>query len=715
METLVFSSTDIVYKQTLKDIKVLSYDYPIINDISNEFEKRFKDHICAIYNNAPVFFKRVFMNTQNGFKKYQKYYFLLFLIKYCESHEVNSSYKSWTSSRQYDSVEYLLKDPYPNELYNVDYEEIYNKLIFPNDFRLSIMKDIKENVVKHEKRISEETIPSVVVELASNYLELKDDGKNHLMFDYSRMTNSFGAISIDKQESLNTVFNKYSNITLNSFTLSPHIYNHLEKYNNVYVVFPTINGNAGIVSGISNAVGGASFCGRFEKDNDKLKFIPSIRSISYAKKSCSVKTLRFYITTNTNEVIPYKNIQHLKRNEIINIPFTVNSVGDTVAIHTNHMEFKYSLKNKVIRAIPKETSNSCSYVIKRRCNYAMCAGADNILCRFDSEHSYDDLSSFTMSQLFSNIAGYHIAGDKSKAYNLSLKKLTPTYYIIKNDVDAGSAIYNHYVTTSNIIKESIGFESYAKGVLCSYGESRKLEGGLPFVKYLLSVADACVIYKEFPTYFEVVSINELPKDPYGLHLRILMYSKKVIDNIQNTNEIVDSEYYKLHICNTNEFIFVKLNEKFMLNPDGEIYTLSNDGSVYAVDSPKTYALYIANENDVYEVESYEYSNIGDDFPIFNVGESIIKLRLTGETVFDENIKYEIYKNDLPYVQFKSMCSDDRVYAYRIHETDESYVCRSNNGMCISNRKCEYTFDKALNQKYLTVSSDADAYMVLTLS
>ena len=726
MENLVFSSTDIVYKQTLKDIKVLDYSPAVLSAIDNTFDTRFKAHVHAIYTNAPLFFKQEFMNTSNGFLLYQKYYFLLFLIDYANNHNISSEYKEWAASRKYESIEYLMKDPYPNERYNINYTDVYRKLIFPNDLQLSIIKDIKQSVMRTES-YHEETLSSLAIDLTGNYLELKSD--THLVFDYSKFTDNFRAITMlgrlnyhdsygrdARSETIETLFNKYDSITLESLTLSPYIYDHLENYYNVYVVFNSINCSSGIVSGANNVGGSVIFSGRFTLENGRLRFVPKIRTISYIKNSCTVKSLRFYITTDTDEVIPFNNIQRLSRSDIFNIPFIVAPEGDSVNIHSNNLELKYSLSENVIRAIPDVNSNCCNYVLKRKCNYAMCGGADKIVCRFDSENNYGDLSEFTMSQLFSTIAGYHMIGDKANIYELTLRKITPTYYIVKNIVDNDSAIYNYYKTYSNIVKVPIGLESYAKGVLFSHGERRKIDGGIEFVKYLISISDACVVYKEDRDCYRVVSTKELPNDTRDLHLRIYCYDKRPINNIYNTNESTDINYCKLHMQGTQDYLYVKINEKFMLDPSGDVYMLSEDGCVYSISNPKTYALYISNDNEIYEVESYEYSNIGGDFPTFNVGETVIMLNLTNEHSFDDNVRYEIYKNDSPYVQFKTKSdSHNEIYTYNLHDISESYSCKIINGVAVSNKHSTIPFEKALQQKYLTVSSSADAMVVLRLN
>ena len=727
METLVFATSDVVYKQVLRDIKVLEYLPNISKRISLEFDDRFKSHIEAIYNNSPMFFKVHFMETHNGFKDYQKYYYLLHLILYCSKHDVPDNYKQWASARMQESINYLVRDPYPNEQYGVKYEEVYKSLIFPNEPSLAILRDIRNGLSKDKG--GGQKLKSVVIELGSKYLELRGGPNQHLIFDYHKMAGLFREVSdgsnikygesdipVRTPESLENTFNKYDSISLKHLSISSSVFESLHRYHTVYVVFPSIHCNTGYISCAGNGRGNIVFSGRFVKENDMLVFKPFVDRVPYVKNSCSVKSLQFYITTENDKVIPYVNIQEIPRKHIYNIPFKLGE-GDTVLIHANHLDVKYSIKEKLIRAFPRFEIPRHNYVLKRQCNYAMCGGANDVIVRFDADKDYGDLESFTMSQVLNDIAGYQFVKDKGDIYHLTLKKLGPTYFIVKKSIEDCSAIYNYYKCSSDIVNAAIGFESYAKAVLFVGGTLKPLSGGIEYVKYLLNVSRSCVVYRESGNSYMVVSTDELPEDVSGLHLRIVTYNMMYCPNVHCNNAVPDSEYYEIHVEGTDNHVHVKLNEKFMLNMNTcSVYVLREDGRVYNVSNPKTYGIYIENPSRIYEEECYEYSNIGGDFPDFSVGERVMHLSQSeSECTFDDNVSCEIYKNDSPYVQFKNVSSCNEYASFTIQELGESFDCKNEGGIMVSNAYSPVSLDNAFTAKTLNIVANTDANAILTLS
>ena len=726
METLVFATSDVIYRQVLRDIKVLEYLPNISKRMSVEFDDRFKSHIEAIYNNSPMFFKVHFMETYNGFKDYQKYYYLLHLILYCSKHDVPDDYKHWAAARMQESINYLIRDPYPNEQYGVKYEDVYKSLIFPNDPSLSVLRDIRNGLSKDKNGHS---LKAVVIELGSKYLELKGGPEQHLVFDYRKMSGVFREVSdgtnikysesdipVRTPESLENTFNKYDSVSLKHLSISANVFDSLQRYHTVYIVFPTIHCNCGYLSSVSNVKGNVVFSGRFIKENDMLFFKPFVDRVPYVKNSCSVKSIQFYITTENDKVIPYTNIQEIPRKDIYNIPFKLGE-GDTVLIHAKPLEIKYSIKEKMIRAFPRIEMQRHNYVLKRQCNYAMCGGAKDILVRFDADKDYGDIESFTMSQVLNDIAGYTFVKDKGDIYHLTLKKMGPTYFIVKQSIEDCSAVYNHYKCSSDIVNAAIGFESYAKAVLFVGGLLKPLSGGIEYVKYLLNVSQGRVIYREAGNSYMVVSTDSLPEDIAGLHLRIVTYNMVYCPNIHCNNGAPDSEYYEIHIGGTDNHVYVKLNEKFILNSSaGTVYVLKEDGRVYSVANPKTYGIYIENASSIYEEDCYEYSNIGGDFPEFNVGERVMLLSHSDdECIFDDNAQCEIYKNDSPYVQFKNLSSSKEYGSFTIHELGKSFNCKNEGGIMVADERSPLTLDNALTTKKLTISASTDVTAILTLS
>lgn len=389
MNTLTFANADVIYKQVLKDIKVLKYSHVISETVCKDFDVSFKSHIDAIYNNSPRFFKDEFVSTDYGFKLYQKYYFLIYLINACLDDSKNSDYPKdyieWASNRNYECISYLLEDPYPNEVYNPQYKSIYYQFITTSaselGFLLSTLKQVKDTLMKGDDdsgSSSNGRYPSdLILELTPKYLSVLDNDGN-LIFDFTKFNSKLrnignnnnikidGEIPKPKRESLENIFNHYDSIELKSLTISNNIYGiDLSTYDKLYVVLSSVSCDSGYISGFDNVKGNIVFSGKFNKneENGTLSFEPVIDSISYKNSSCIVKKLQLYITDESGKIIPYnKNFYKLHRSRIINMPFKLGHEGDLCSIFFEETtEWKYSIQDKVIKLDGGEGNTECKY------------------------------------------------------------------------------------------------------------------------------------------------------------------------------------------------------------------------------------------------------------------------------------------------------------------------------------------------------------------
>ena len=376
MDTLIFANSDIIYKQVLKDIKVLEYSALLSKKISTEFDKRFRKHIEAIYNNSPKFFKEKFVDREDGFKLYQKYYFLLFLINSCLKLDgIPPPYKKWADARNYDCVDYFLQDPYPNEKYEVDFKKVYSELISYSGesfFLLSVVKDIRDRLSTEEKSSSSSSLQYAYVELSPKHMTLIEN--EHLIFDFSKMNNKFQYVgtganikydsdltpSSQPHSTVETLFNSFNTVSISKMFISKNIFKDLDMYSKVYIVFSSVFCNSGHVSGFNNEKGCLVFSGKFVKDKDNdsmLRYTPLIDTVPYIMNSCNAKRLQFYITDEDNSIIPYKNTQAISYKDIFNVPFRIGGEDTGICeIHSDDVEWRYSIHNKTISLLHEADS-----------------------------------------------------------------------------------------------------------------------------------------------------------------------------------------------------------------------------------------------------------------------------------------------------------------------------------------------------------------------
>lgn len=717
MDALIFANSDIIYKQVLKDIKVLEYSALLSKKISTEFDKRFRKHVEAIYNNSPKFFKEKFVDREDGFKLYQKYYFLLFLINSCLKLDgIPPPYKRWADARNYDCVDYFLQDPYPNEKYEIDFKKVYNELISYSGesfFLLSVVKDIRDKLSIEEKAPAS-SLQCAYVELSPKYMTLVEN--EHLIFDFSKMNNKFQHIgagagaganikynsdltpSAPTHTTIESFFNNFSKVSISEMRISKYIFKDLDKYSKLYIVFSSVFCNSGHVSGFDNENGCIVFSGKFVKDNgntDTLKYIPLIDTVPYIANSCNTKRLQFYITDEDNRVIPYRNTQAISYKDVINVPFRIGSEDTGICeIHSDDVEWRYSIHDKMISLLHEGVSLPSDKCLIRRYNYIMCASAEDVkdaadaaLVRFMSENDYEVNDVFLFSSIYSHVGAVNFISGKHDIYNLTLRKTTPTYYIFDNVYDVNSEVFKSYKCASDVIREPLTFEKYCKAVYlskCDTDLSSSKEVNVGYVKYLLSIARYYVYYKELNDVYVIGGSFDTP-DTY---LKIYLCNETPSSLIhENTSE--SSIYHKIVIPNSG-CVYVKVNEKFMLSPSGSIYVLRENGIVYSISSDITYTFYIKSPLEMYSIKCLDYSNVSESIPTFEDGERIIKLSKceSATPAPPEKSSYYLNKNDSTEIMFK------------------------NRGVGRSHEILPRSFDDALTNKEIKVSFDEDLRMCL---
>ena len=731
MNTLIFASTDVIYKQVLKDIKVLDYSYPITNTILKEFDKRFKEHIETIYENSPKFFKDTFLTDRDSFKLYQKYYLLLYLINKCVTMEnVPSAYKSWAQQHNYDSIAYFLKDPYPNENFKPNFKALYNEIISCSgkfSFVLSVMKEIRDKMQTESSATNQRPYPSdMYVELTSKYLHKVEN--KHLTFDYTDMTTKFrnmnNAITIRmtddtridvKEESLQTMINKYNKIRIQSFMLSPYIYKDLEKYNLVYVVFPSLTCNMISVSGAPSSFGTVAFSGKFVKENNYLRFIPLLNTVSYVVDSCSTKRIQFYITTSTDEVIPYnKDAISVNRKDVYNMMFQNNPNGTLCEINSKDESWLYSITDRVIKMKSNASAgNYCGTVLLYSHNYTMCGRTDDTIYQVISATDIDLSGNYTLSSIMSKIGSVNFISKFKDIYTKDVVKITPTYILYENVLNECSDVFNTYYCESDIIKTPLNQELYCKAIYLMCGDAVEENVNVQYFYYLLNSCDSCdqyVFYQVKDNCYEVVAVNSIPEELVDVYVKIIR-NYEVLDN-RFKNENSENGYHEIRIMPNGELIYLKIGQYFSLIEGGEIYVLKEDGNVYCISSSIEETFYVRNPLEIDRMDSKTYSNIGKK-PRFKVGERILKLKQVMNYSTVGNVKCSINKSDSVNVQFnvKTSCSEGDHLICNVDDKDYNCV-KIGDGMLESDTRLEQSFDNGNDKMNLSMNKEDDIKMVL---
>lgn len=667
MESLIFSSTDIVYKQVLKDIKVLEYSALISNRISINYDSRFRDHIKAIYNNTPLFFKTHFLSEEDGFKLYQKYYFLLYLIKFCEiSDDIPRNYKEWAHARHYDCVEYLLKDPYPNERYNIDYYKLYREFIaYSGDslFLLSVLKEIRD-IISHNYMNKEDMSlpPSLMIELGTRHLEITKNDSNSLVFDYSKINDKFHSVGSGrgvkyngnvlpkpKSEGIESVFNNYSRISLESLTISNTVYDNLDKYPRLYILFQSIYCNLGYVSDYDNTKGNLIFSGKFVKTQigDEFKFVPYVNEVPIVKGSCVVKHIQFTITDENNSIIPSSYSSSITKDNICNVLFQLEGEGDLCKLKLDDASCIYSMSKRTIRVSVEDVVESAMKLafceISEPLYVHCCVGNDNNKVRVvKNNESFAESSSFTLNDIAPINEVKSIGKSNSDPYSMLFHTFESPYYIYPQNYVAGGAIFNEYKIYTDPLTHPLTYEIYKKSVfLVPYGESESSET-IAHIEYLINTAQRCIFYRDLGNKYIIIDKPNL-SEVNDLYVKIIACSHELVNEF-TVSRIDDCNMYAVKNNMLNVCAYVEVNEKFSFGKNSTIYTLNADRKVQEV-NPSTQTFHIYSPFDIRTVNGVEYSNFGDRIPEFILGETILKLELNDTTTIglQEDVAYEMTK------------------------------------------------------------------------
>lgn len=736
MDTLIFASTDIIYKQVLKDIKVLDYSFSVSNRILKEFDRRFKEHIESIYENSPKFFKDSFLSDMDSFKQYQKYYLLLYLINKCVTmDDVPAPYKAWAQQHNYESIAYFLKDPYPNENFKPNFKELYNEIISCSgkfSFILSVIKEIRDKIHTEDSTSIQRPYPSnMYVELTSKYLTKIEN--QHLIFDYTKMTTKFrnmnNAITLKmtdntridvKEETLESMINKYNTINIQNFTLSPYIYKDLDKYNLVYIVFPSITCNMVSISGAPSSFGTVAFSGKFVKDNNRLRFVPLLHSITYVIDSCAAKRIQFYITTSTGEIIPHNKTTTISRNNIYNMVFQNNPNGKFCELNSKEESWIYSIPDHVIKMKSKSTVDApYGTVLLYSFNYAMCGKTDDTIYQMLSGTDIDVDGSFLYSSIASKITNIEFINKHQDIYTKDVNKITPTYIIYNNTLDQCSDVFKTYQCESDIIKIPLNQDLYTKAIYMIHGNVIDNNVNIQYFYYLLNSCDACdkyVFYQEKDKCYEIISVNSIPEELSNIYVKIIRNYEYLDNGFKNESVLEVSGYHMIRVLSTGEIIYLKIGQYFSLYPNGKVYVLKKDGNVYEIASSSTETYYIRNPLEIEKLESMQYSNIGK-MPEFKVGERLLKLNCLVNYNVEDTIGYIINKSDSPNVQFKIQSECNIGEHVVITVDDKDYNCvKISDDMFESNVCLNQGFsESAISKSELSIVKEDDIKMVLNFS
>ena len=349
IEGLKWETPENIYNLIMNDIRVLPKIQYIERMISGYYSQIIINNLINIYNNAPQFFNDVINKNLMNFKMYQCFIYLLTFIAIVYEHKDDEEFLhkdtdtgsirdiiEWCRNRRIQDINYLLQGPLTNQIYNVDFIEIYNSLISLtksiseiNEYlQLATLQEINLNILKFDDNLKFR--PNVFEKMTNDALSytINIDTNLNSSFHFDNQNNlvvncndiDLGAsvsdpINLDinktevntnlmKQEPKNNamkftnLLNKSSKFIIKSLLILKTTYDvNLDIYDNCYVIFPQIT-----MDGQFNQVfqtGTLQIAGKF-KENENTKyweFVPFISSgISYLPTTANVKQFEFYIS-----------------------------------------------------------------------------------------------------------------------------------------------------------------------------------------------------------------------------------------------------------------------------------------------------------------------------------------------------------------------------------------------------------------------------------
>lgn len=354
---------EIIYKKIVDEARTLPYISLIEPTFSTVYSDTLLTNLTQMYINSPNFYVSV-VRSDTNLTTYQKFIYLLVIIKYCSEHSEDndfikidkqvSSLIEWCKLKKISDIDFYLDGPrnptnYVTSQNDVKtkndkvllFGDIYNSLISISNTIDNISeylqlteqqainqntKQINETIITrknpYDKLLNRAEAYTLSIDSSLN-CEFQKDDKNNLLVSFNNIDlgNSNAKkinlkldeiINEQKEKEINpkitnrklmNIMNNYSSISIKSLLISKQTYKtSLDIFDKLYVVFPGVT-----MEGRFNqpyTTGTLQISGHFNTNNNSKywEFVPdNSDGITYIPTTVNVENSVFYITDNPNQ------------------------------------------------------------------------------------------------------------------------------------------------------------------------------------------------------------------------------------------------------------------------------------------------------------------------------------------------------------------------------------------------------------------------------
>lgn len=377
---LLFENPETLYNQIITDARTIPNITQLMIAVNQEYLRTFMSNLTNIYNNAPKYFTDNFIHSTDGFRLYQRFFYLITYINYVDEHSEDEDLTTlqffddavkWIVTRRDPNIKFMLIGPQDSQNYDINYISRYESLMSPTQTttditryqQLSTTQTISADLLNVLQFLIKN--PNVFVKTpdeakkynisinTSQDVSMEIDTKNNLVFDcqnvnlgdtteqninarYEKLNDVEISNVVESRittKKLEQIFNMYSRIKVLNFVVTPNVYStSLNIFNQVFIVFDGITCSERNVYNNANS-SNLMIGGKFVIDtNGNYSFVQDVDAITYKSTQTRVKHFKFYITTDPNTyntIVPYQNPLTITANMIYQHP-VVNKYAQKV-------------------------------------------------------------------------------------------------------------------------------------------------------------------------------------------------------------------------------------------------------------------------------------------------------------------------------------------------------------------------------------------------
>lgn len=376
---LGFSLPQSVYNSVITDSRMLPNIRFLEQMVSTYYSQILVNNLMNIYTHSPAFFADTLIKSEYNFKTYEKFIYLLTYIQIVLEHRDQQDFMEkddrignvvqWCLTRQLQDIDYLLRGPESNQLYTLDYEQVYQRLISPSTDKNSVtsyltlatLQEVSRCFSKYRDEFAQRPNAydknpnyaqsyTISIDTRENAIFKKDSIGNLIVdcsnIDLGSSTNDNINLNIN-EATVNTdslkyepksqaikfsnIMHQFSIFRIQSLLILKSTYKtSLKNYDTCYITFPNIT-----LDGRFNQVyksGTLQIPGKFQENNNNKywEFVP-FNEVVYIPKTANVKRFEFYISPKpgTNHKPIANNFKiSTELNKYFNIPIRVHSVDE---------------------------------------------------------------------------------------------------------------------------------------------------------------------------------------------------------------------------------------------------------------------------------------------------------------------------------------------------------------------------------------------------